>query len=79
MGTIDVNNLNWFDIICGFSFVIFLLLTVLSGVIYKNQSIDDLGKNVKSGIKLSGTCPNCFKKVSPLASKCPSCTANLQR
>lgn len=38
----------------------------------------DSSGNVKKGIRLGfGVCPNCYKKVSYLASKCPYCTSDL--
>jgi hypothetical protein len=41
-------------------------------------SIDNGNFDVNKGIKIgAGKCPNCFKTVNRLASKCPYCTADI--
>ncbi len=37
----------------------------------------NIEKGVENTLRINGRCPNCTKKISRLAIKCPHCTADL--
>ena len=61
----------------GALFLTGISLTLTSGAAW-SQSFSRDDKSIKKSIQLgAGVCPNCLKKISRFASKCPYCTSDL--
>ena len=37
----------------------------------------DIEKGIENTLRINGRCPNCSKKISRIAKKCPYCTSDL--